>query len=107
MIDIDDLMKRMNETGKGETICLNHDECEALLLLLEEREERIAIMSEGKTTNGDKIRMMTDEEIAEQVHYKIGTDFCCLCPASKICHSRKLLSCEDAFLEWLKEGASE
>ena len=47
MIDIDDLMKRMNETGKGETICLNHDECEALLILLEEREERIDIMSEG------------------------------------------------------------
>lgn len=49
MIDIDDLMKRMNATGKGETICLNHDECEALLILLEEREERIDIMSEGKT----------------------------------------------------------
>lgn len=49
MIDIDDLMKRMNETGKGETICLNHDECEALLILIEEREERIDIMSEGKT----------------------------------------------------------
>ena len=49
MIDIDALMKRMNETGKGETICLNHDECEALLILLEEREERIDIMSKGKT----------------------------------------------------------
>lgn len=49
MIDIDDLMKRMNATGKGETICLNHDECEALLILLEEREERIDIMSKGKT----------------------------------------------------------
>lgn len=48
MIDIDALMKRMNATGKGETICLNHDECEALLILLKEREERIAIMSEGK-----------------------------------------------------------
>lgn len=46
MIDIDALMKRMNETGQGETICLNHDECEALLILLEEREERIAIMAE-------------------------------------------------------------
>ena len=48
MIDIDALIKRMNATGKGETICLNHDECEALLILLEEREERIDIMSEGK-----------------------------------------------------------
>ena len=41
------IIERMKKTNPGETICLSYEECEEVLKLIEEQEERIAIMSEG------------------------------------------------------------
>ena len=47
MPDMNELLNRMKETKEGETICLNHEECQKVLKLIEDQEEQIAIMSEG------------------------------------------------------------
>lgn len=43
-----DVLKRMEETQEGETICLKYDEVQKLLKHMEDQEERIAIMKEGE-----------------------------------------------------------
>lgn len=52
-------------------------------------------------TNGDRIRAMTDEELA-----KMGDRWCDCnfdnCPVYDICFSSERLSCYDTFLNWLK-----
>ena len=40
------IIERIRKTNPGETICLDHEECGELLKLIEEQEERIAIMAE-------------------------------------------------------------
>lgn len=50
-------------------------------------------------TNGDKIRAMTDEELAEylsNVHY---------CPTPSICDPTK--NCKDCWSEWLRSPVEE
>lgn len=42
------IIERMKKTNPGETICLSYEECEEVLKLIEDQEERIAIMSEGQ-----------------------------------------------------------
>lgn len=43
-----DFLKRMEETQEGETICLKYDEVQKILKLIEDQEERIAILLEGE-----------------------------------------------------------
>lgn len=45
--DVAELLKRLEDTQKGETICLNHEECQDLMKMIEDQDERIAIMTEG------------------------------------------------------------
>lgn len=52
-------------------------------------------------TNGDRIRQMTDEELA----VKLG-NVCELCPIGDGCEYIAR-SCEDIFLEWLKQEAQD
>lgn len=43
-----DVLKRMEETHEGETICLKYAEVQQILKLIEDQEERIAILLEGE-----------------------------------------------------------
>lgn len=43
-----DLLKRLEDTQEGETICLKYDEVQKLLKHIEDQEERIAILLEGE-----------------------------------------------------------
>ena len=55
---------------------------------------------ETKITNGDKIRNMTDEKLAEWFDSMIS---CCDCndfPCRQFCEGR---TCSKAWLEWLKQ----
>ena len=52
-------------------------------------------------TNGDRIRAMSDEELAEQLNKMVQS--CGGCPMNKDCVCD--MPCEDAFLLWLKEPA--
>ena len=53
-------------------------------------------------TNGDKIRAMTDKELASAMF--IGME-CGACPCSDKC--RKGSFCRDTILEWLKQPAED
>ena len=57
-------------------------------------------------TNADKIRSMTDEELAEYL-YNADVD-CNMCCAyeNKNCHDAKV-SCKDGILEWLGNEVDE
>ena len=43
-----DLLKRLEDTQEGETICLKYDEVQKLLKHIEDQEEQIEIMKEGE-----------------------------------------------------------
>lgn len=59
-------------------------------------------------TNSDKIRSMTDEELAKLFDSMIITCEGCV-PCSRYCPSfgSTERTCEEAWLLWLKEGAEE
>ena len=62
-----------------------------------------------KPTNADRIRSMTDEELANKM-YDWFSDDCLSCPVLKDdCPAWNIgdIRCYDALLEWLKQGASE
>ncbi len=53
-------------------------------------------------TNGDRIRQMTDEELAERIWPKFG------CPAGKNHITCGYVGeCKDCWMEWLKQPAEE
>lgn len=54
-------------------------------------------------TNGDRIRGMTDEELAEFMS-DVGDCYCC--PAYSRCH-RKGMSCHNALIDWLKSPVKD
>ena len=51
-------------------------------------------------TNGDKIRQMTDEELAE---WLIGHDNCDICALCSFGACRTESECKNGVLEWLKQ----
>ena len=53
-----------------------------------------------KQTNADRIRAMTDEELAKLMNY---VD-CSCCPVGDNC---KIIACEKQLLEWLQQPAKE
>lgn len=57
-------------------------------------------------TNGDKIRAMTDEELAALIANE--NDFCSLCAykSDTLCF-RQPTACTHGFYEWLKQEVSE
>ncbi len=60
------------------------------------------------TTNGDRIRSMSDEELAEEMSNRLTED-CLMCPvleANCPVWESKDIECKDALLEWLKEEVS-
>ena len=60
------------------------------------------LYSERKTkTNADRIRTMTDEELAEWIAYRQG----CYERQGKRCS--KYGTCRDCWFDWLKEEASD
>lgn len=50
-------------------------------------------------TNGDRIRAMTDEELAERLDENIA---CYKCWLENECHGK---SCKEMFMEWLRSPA--
>lgn len=56
-------------------------------------------------TNGDRIRSMTDEEMAKAIYTYCSFD-CYDCGASYIC-STKNLGCEGSIAYWLKQEVDE
>ena len=58
-------------------------------------------------TNADRIRSMTDEQLAEEIwgKYEDGTLYECFLP-KKDCIARKQCG-KDCFLKWLKEEAKD
>ena len=58
----------------------------------------------SKITNADKIRHMTDEEIAKAI-----VENASLCPNGRIYRETEcdVLSCYDCWLEWLKQEVKE
>lgn len=56
-------------------------------------------------TNGEKIRAMSDEEMAIEIS-KFNCGFCEYCPADDLCKGDEgVTSCKDALMRWLKEEA--
>lgn len=58
---------------------------------------------EPSITNGDRIRMMTDEELAEVISGLGDCDTCYL--YHRRCSMN--ISCKDAVLEWLRKEAED
>lgn len=54
-------------------------------------------------TNADRIRQMTDEELAEKI---IGVYECCFCAYRGECEKGSCF-CESGILAWLKQEVSE
>lgn len=58
-------------------------------------------------TNGDRIRAMTDEELAGHLEYITnGCDYM-VCVATKFCDGSERHYCLKAWLKWLKEEVDE
>lgn len=53
-------------------------------------------------TNGEKLRSMSDEDLAWFLCGLIDADFCGECPATDFCHSG-----HNGFETWLKKEADE
>lgn len=59
-------------------------------------------------TNSDRIRAMTDEELAEWILAGVSCDPCDYCKHSSVhCISYKCKSDEETILEWLRQPAKE
>ena len=62
-------------------------------------------------TNGDRIRGMTDEELAEFHEKQTGFESCWECPADDICTANHDSSpetlCKDSYLTWLKQEVGQ
>ena len=60
-------------------------------------------------TNGDRLRAMTDEQIAD--YYEAANPFLCAnyCPARKLCEEtrKKPMSCKQVLMTWLKQEAED
>ena len=54
-------------------------------------------------TNGEKIRSMTNEELAEFFD-RILSD-CVLCPVNDFCNEKAFVNCEKTWKLWLKSEA--
>lgn len=54
-------------------------------------------------TNGDRIRNMTDKEIAEGMSKSETMTFCGYCAYRKECYGNE---CKDGILKWLEQEAS-
>lgn len=65
-----------------------------------------------KRTNGDKVRAMNDDELAEMIAAKTGGD-CTECPAYNLCKIQywvcydPTIKCSDVIAEWLQEEAQD
>lgn len=56
-----------------------------------------------KRTNADRIRKMSDEELADGI-------FRCLCPPERFCGTDECKNfkwCRDCFLDWLKQEVDD
>lgn len=70
--------------------------------LTEKLEERV-LYGEKPQTNADRIRAMTDEELAEMM----ARGGCGYCKIHDYCFSQKDIDCDKAWLDWLKRSAEE
>ena len=59
-------------------------------------------INKPKQTNADRIRAMSDEELAEAVAKYM---YCGLCPLKNKCNTEKFHPCGEVVLEWLKQPA--
>lgn len=59
-------------------------------------------------TNGDRIRSMSDEELAEMFERWVVDCGCNNVPCEKVCEERRSeyqqISCRQCWLEWLRQG---
>ena len=60
-------------------------------------------MSKVKATNADRIRSMSDEELAD----KMSGFGCCVCPLCFPLCNEVGTSCKDAILKWLKKAVED
>lgn len=63
------------------------------------------VTNQNRLTNGDKLRAMSDEELAEWLY-----NVCCIeepfeCPA--LSHPQKNVDCREIWLDWLKAEVDE
>ena len=56
-------------------------------------------------TNAERIRQMTDEELAE-MHDKLIQD-CEYCPLYESCIDETNIPCKDMYLKWLRQEAEK
>ena len=59
-------------------------------------------MNEKIKTNADRIRAMTDEELAKKAS---RMSFCAGCPVADCDFFRDIYACKDAWLDWLRSPA--
>ena len=59
-------------------------------------------------TNADKIRAMSDEELAKEMSVRLSED-CLICPVADcpVWDNTKNAECEDAMLDWLKQEVDD
>ena len=88
----------------------NHVYCRRFLLHMEKREDasRCRDFIPKPQTNADRIRAMSDEELAEWMATKTS---CMRCPVDlDACHNFEFsceMSCEEILLSWLKSPVEE
>ena len=61
----------------------------------------------AQKTNADRIRAMTDEELAELFMQEYDGADSFTCPVPHPCPPEKEASCRECFLDWLREEAKE
>lgn len=78
---------------------------EYLAKLAEKQNTAVGYVPQLKKTNADRIRAMTDEEMAEFIAYSTSCETCVVRKSgSDECHNT---NCSTAWLEWLKEEVHE
>lgn len=70
-----------------------------------ERMELMGFTAEKPITNADRIRSMSDEELAELFMQEYDGADSFTCPVPHPCPPEKEASCRECFLDWLKEDA--
>ena len=95
--------------GSGCKTCPAKDECRAQLYRGEMCKDNRAEYGLGDPrTNGDRIRAMSDEEIAEAIYHGISSDACDYCKENDhhcTGHTCQGKAGKEVILEWLQQPA--
>ena len=79
--------------------CNRYDDCD---YVWKNTENPVCVSFTPIVTNANKIRSMTDEELAELAFELVD---CCYCPLRAKCDTEEDTGCTKLWMEWLKQEA--